>query len=95
MTELEWMKYKAKLERQWRGEGNENAAKELHDIIVEETGLLYQKPGELKTPKERFHLKVMRDLFCKGDQSMFSEADWDFITSGQVEPMYTKQFNAA
>lgn len=86
---LEWMTYKAKLERKWRA-GDEDAGKELHAIIVEETGLLYQKPRGTLDPKERLHLDVMKKLFNKGDDTFFTKADWLYITSGQVKPMYTR-----
>ena len=47
MTPHEWLCYKAKLEKKMR-EGDESVGKELHDIIVEETGLLYQKPRGMR-----------------------------------------------
>lgn len=89
MTRLQWMNYKAKLERAWRA-GDEDAGKELHDIIVEETGLLYQRPRQSWSPKERHHLKVMKGLFTDGAQDMYTKADWNYITSGNVTALYTR-----
>ena len=94
MTPKEFMHYKADLERK-ASMGDESAAKELHDIIVEETGLLYQKPNGLKTPGERKHLRVMESLFNSRWNDTYTPEDWAYITSGNVKPMYTRSVEAA
>lgn len=64
--------------------GDEGAGGLLHDLIVEETGLLRQRSG--KTDRQWGHLRAMENMVGP----WLAERDWEHITSGQVLPSLTR-----
>jgi len=87
----QWNDFKIGLRRAFDNHGDQNAGVMLHDIIVEETALLWQK--RFKTASEKHHLKLMERLSggptADGAPAWFSEADWDKVTAGGAVAYYT------